>query len=234
MRWPTSSSSYLWLFEGLIPTYTVNLAHYPSFEHSFCNQLIRGHFSVWYAHLQDGLSSGGWSWGGIICRIQISGASFLYLKMILGVEKGEQISGKSLYFLYPWDSCSQIVNIHCVVNLQIFTGHLCVSWRASQVVPVVKNPLANAGDVREVGLIPGLGRCPGEGNGNPLQYPCLENPMDRAAWWATVHGVTKTGTWPKRLSTHTRSVSWRRHICIAYDRNEHLCRLKILTPNVVI
>ena len=49
-------------------------------------------------------------------------------------------------------------------------------------VPVVKNPLANAGDVREVGLIPGLGRCPGEGNGNPLQCPCLENPMDRAAW----------------------------------------------------
>lgn len=86
------------------------------------------------------LSSGGWSWEGDICRIQISGPSFLYLKMILGVEREEQISGKSSYFLYPWDSCSQIVNILCVVNLQIFTGHLCVSWRASQVVPVVKQP----------------------------------------------------------------------------------------------
>ena len=52
---------------------------------------------------------------------------------------------------------------------------------------MVKNPPANAGDVREAGLIPGWGRSPGEGHGNPLQYPCLENPMDRAAsslWWA--------------------------------------------------
>ena len=52
---------------------------------------------------------------------------------------------------------------------------------------VVKNPPANAGDV---GSIPGLGRSPGKGNGNPLQYSCLENLMDRGAWWATVHGVT--------------------------------------------
>ena len=61
-------------------------------------------------------------------------------------------------------------------------------------VPVVKNPLAKAGDVREVGLIPGLGRYTGEGNGIPLQCSCLENPINRAAWWATVHRVTKTGT----------------------------------------
>ena len=53
---------------------------------------------------------------------------------------------------------------------------------------VVKNPLANAGDV---GLIPGSGRCPGEGNGNPLQHSCWQNFMDRGAWRATVHGVTK-------------------------------------------
>ena len=52
----------------------------------------------------------------------------------------------------------------------------------------VKNPPANAG---HTGLIPGLGRSPGEGNGNPLQYSCLENPMDREAWQAIVHGVTK-------------------------------------------
>ena len=54
--------------------------------------------------------------------------------------------------------------------------------------PVEKNLPANAG---EVDLIPGLGRSPGEGNGNPLQYSCLRNPMDRGSWWATVHGVTK-------------------------------------------
>ena len=53
---------------------------------------------------------------------------------------------------------------------------------------MVKNPAANAGDM---GLIPGLGKSSREGNGNPLQYSCLENPIDRGAWWATVHAVTK-------------------------------------------
>ena len=53
---------------------------------------------------------------------------------------------------------------------------------------LVKNPPANAGDL---GLIPGSGRCPGEGNGNPLQYSCLENSMNREAWQAAVHGVSK-------------------------------------------
>ena len=55
----------------------------------------------------------------------------------------------------------------------------------------VKNPLANIGDARDAGLIPGPGRSPGGGNGNPLQYSCLENPLDRGAWRATVHGVAK-------------------------------------------
>ena len=59
---------------------------------------------------------------------------------------------------------------------------------------VVKNPPANAGDARDLGLIPGLGRSPGEGNGYPLQYCCLENSMDGGAWWATVHGVSKSRT----------------------------------------
>ena len=59
---------------------------------------------------------------------------------------------------------------------------------------VVKNPPANVGDIRDVGLIPGLGRSPGEGNGNPLQYSCLENPKDRGAWMAIVHRVTKSQT----------------------------------------
>ena len=57
---------------------------------------------------------------------------------------------------------------------------------------VVKNLPANAGDIRDRGLIPGSGRSSGGGNGNPLQYSCLENSMDRGAWLATVHGVTKS------------------------------------------
>ena len=59
-------------------------------------------------------------------------------------------------------------------------------------VLVVKNLPANAGDPREVGLIPVLGRSPGIGNGNLLQYSCLGNPMDRGAWWAMVHAATES------------------------------------------
>ena len=57
-----------------------------------------------------------------------------------------------------------------------------------------KNPPANAGDIRDMGSIPGLGRSPEGGHANPLQYSCLENPKDRGAWWATVHGVAKSQT----------------------------------------
>ena len=56
---------------------------------------------------------------------------------------------------------------------------------------MLMNLLANAGDTRDAGLIPGLGRCPGQGNGNPLQYACLENPTGRGAWWATARVVTR-------------------------------------------
>ena len=59
---------------------------------------------------------------------------------------------------------------------------------------VVKNLPAIAGDPRDADLIPGWERFPGEGNGNPLQYSCLESSMDRGTWWATVHGVTKSQT----------------------------------------
>ena len=63
---------------------------------------------------------------------------------------------------------------------------------ASQLGLVVKNLPGKAGDIRDMGLIPGFGRSPGEGNSKPLQYSCLGNPMDRGDWWATVHGVTKS------------------------------------------
>ena len=59
---------------------------------------------------------------------------------------------------------------------------------------MVKKPTVNAGDLRDVNLIPGPGRSTGGGNGNPLQYSCLENPRDRGAWQATVHGVAKSWT----------------------------------------
>ena len=67
---------------------------------------------------------------------------------------------------------------------------------------MVKNLPANAGHIRDVGSIPGSGRSPGGGHGNPLQYACLEDPMDRGAWRAIVRGVTKSGARLKQLSTH--------------------------------
>ena len=67
-----------------------------------------------------------------------------------------------------------------------------------------KEPAYNARDTGDVGSIPGSGRSPGGGHGNPLQYSCLEDPMCRGAWRATVHGVAKSQTWLKWLSTHTR------------------------------
>ena len=76
---------------------------------------------------------------------------------------------------------------------------------------LVKNPPPNAGDVRDVGSIPGSGRSPGEGNGTPLQYSCLENPMDRGAWQATVYRVTKSQTRLKRLRRHA-----------SYNKNKYL------------
>ena len=67
---------------------------------------------------------------------------------------------------------------------------------------VVKNQPVNAGDAGDLGSIFGLGRSPGIGNGNPIQYSCLDNSMDRGTWWVTVHGVAKSMTW---LSTHTHT-----------------------------
>ena len=61
-------------------------------------------------------------------------------------------------------------------------------------VLVVKSPPAKAGDIGDAGLIPGSGRSPGEGRGNPLQYSCLLNPIDRGACWATVHGLAELDT----------------------------------------
>ena len=95
-----------------------------------------------------------------------------------------------------WESCP----FSHFLGTRVYRPWLLLS-RASQVALVVKNPPANAGDVRDKRLIPGLGRWPRAGHGNPLQYSCLENPMDRRAWQTTVHGVTKSRTWLRRLRT---------------------------------
>ena len=79
--------------------------------------------------------------------------------------------------------------------------YLSCHW-ASQVVLVLKNLPSNAGDIRDMDSIPGLGRSPREGRGSPFQYSCLENPMDRAASWAKVHGVAKYQKWLKPLSMY--------------------------------
>ena len=87
---------------------------------------------------------------------------------------------------------------------------------------MVKNPPAPTGDVRGVDSIPGSERSPGEGNGNPLQCSCLENPRDGGAWWAAIHGVAKSRTQlsnftftfhvpvlEKEMATHSRVLAWR-------------------------
>ena len=75
---------------------------------------------------------------------------------------------------------------------------------ASQVAVVVKNLPANAEEVRDMSSIPGLGRSPGRGNGNPLQCRFLENPMDKRAWWATVYRVAKLDTTEATQHAHAR------------------------------
>ena len=96
-------------------------------------------------------------------------------------------------------------------------GFSHLSSLPSQVVLVVKNLPANAGDTRDVSLIPGSGRSPGEVNGSPRQYSCLKNPMNRGAWQATLHGVAKSQTRLKRLISlththplclHSRCATW--------------------------
>ena len=108
----------------------------------------------------------------------------------------EMVKERSLAYCSPWgckesDTTERLNDNHHPIT------------RASQVAPVVKNPPANAGDIRDAGSIPGSGRSPGGGHGNPLQYSCLGNPMDRGAWLATVHGVTKSQTQLQQLSMYT-------------------------------
>ena len=89
---------------------------------------------------------------------------------------------------------------HSEEPLYLFESNAAAT--ASQVALEVKNPPANAGDISDVGSIPGSGKTPGGGNGKPLQNSCLENPTDKWAWWAAVHGVAKNHTQLKLNWTH--------------------------------
>ena len=102
---------------------------------------------------------------------------------------------KSRTRLSEWTEWRKVGNEYLVNNILI--------TRASQVTLLVKNPPANAGDIRDLGSIPESGRSPGGGHGNPLQYSCLENTYGQKAWWDMVHRVTKSQKQVKRLSTHT-------------------------------
>ena len=92
-------------------------------------------------------------------------------------------------FLWPSSLNLPLCHGPLFLSFFLFFGH---RQRASQVALVVKNPPANARDVRDMDSIPGWRRSPGGGHDNPLQYSCLENPMDRGAWWATAHRVAKS------------------------------------------
>ena len=101
----------------------------------------------------------------------------------------------------------QLVTLSSILQCQ----HTFTIFRISKIYrsfagAAIKNLPANAGDVRDAGLIPGSGRSPGEGHDNPLQYSCLESPMDRGTWRATVHRVTKSQTQLKWLGMHARKV----------------------------
>ena len=128
------------------------------------------------------------------------------LPFSLGWEHPEQGIEPVHHLYIPWQRIWNIIDK--IIKLRTILWNISrlpnTHTRASQVA-LVKNPPANAVDIRDAGSIPESGRSPGGEHGNPLWYSCLENPMDRGAWGATVHRVAKSGTWMKRLSTHTHT-----------------------------
>ena len=109
------------------------------------------------------------------------------------------LQGDSFLFFSSFWACTYSLVWGCMSGWTYLLRTSIQPPGASQVMLVVKKPTYNAGDARDAGSIPGLGRSPGEGNGNPLQYSCLGNLMDKGTWWPTVHVLTNSRTW---LSTH--------------------------------
>ena len=97
---------------------------------------------------------------------------------------------------------------------------------------MVKNPPANTGDERDTGLIPGSERSSGGGHGNPLQYLCLENPMDRRAWRATVHRVTKDWIQLKRLIAVQHTICSYTYVLIFTKKKQRANKPKIKEKNI--
>ena len=113
--------------------------------------------------------------------------------------------------------CSNYCPHYPVILIQLYNinpSHLNKQIpQASQMTLVVKNLPINARDIRDLGSVPGLGRSPSEGNSNPPQYSCLENPMDRGAWQAAVHRIAKSWTWLRWLSMHANYTHTHTHTC---------------------
>ena len=126
----------------------------------------------------------------------------------MGLSRQEYWSGVPLPSPVPCFSLPSAIIVITVYLIPAF----------SQVQLVVKNPPANAGGSRDAGWIPGSRRSPGEGDGNPLPYSCLGNPVDGGAGQATVHGVTKNRTW---LSTRWLHDSWQIPTTWIRDKKEY-------------
>ena len=162
-----------------------------------CHYLLQGIFPIQGSnpHLLH------WQMGSI--SLSHHGSPYLCMKKWEGVSRSVMSNSLKPHGLQPtrlfcpWNSPSKNTGERILSGPQF--PHWYSPLRGFSGGSVVKNPPANAG---AVGSISGSGRSPGEGNGNPLQYSCLGNPMDRGAWQATVHGITQSWT---QLSTHTHT-----------------------------
>ena len=114
--------------------------------------------------------------------------------MYLGIMKPKALKSQLAFSSIIPEGLRSIWNVNHWLTLMIMDDikkQNLVFYHLKTLVPEVKSPPANAGDIRDKGLIPGSGRYPGGGHSNPLQYSCLENPMERGAWRATVHRFTE-------------------------------------------
>ena len=146
--------------------------------------------------------------------------SVLLSCFLLSLGSGKVQSRESYNLWVIFSSCQRSLNPEQVPGslthppdtwLCFYSGvrFIFLSCVVSQAALAVKNPPVNAGDTRDPGLISELGRSPGGGHGNPLQYTCLENPMDRGVWWVIVHGITKRHIWSDLA--HTANLRFQIH-----------------------